>query len=170
MDWKKTLPFIGALATGNIPGLVSAAASAIGDALGLPVEPTPAAIDKALSSATPEQMAALKSIDADLKIKMRGFDVEEKRIEVDNTKDARAMQVATRSYTPDILAILIVTGFFSILTAMLMGKLKLDDNQSLLILLGALSAGFGSVLNYFFGSSNGSQAKDRLLLNSTQIK
>lgn len=93
MDWKKTLPFIGALATGGVPALVTAAASAIGDALGSQVDPTPEGIDSALKSATPDQMAVLKQIDADLKIKMRGFDVEEKRIAA-NTEEAYIKDVA----------------------------------------------------------------------------
>lgn len=94
MDWKKALPFLGALATGGVPALVTAAASAISDALGSPVEPTPTGIDAALKNATPEQLAALKQIDADLKIKMRGFDIEEKRIAA-STEETYVKDVAS---------------------------------------------------------------------------
>jgi hypothetical protein len=63
-----------------------------------------------------------------------------------------------------------VVGFFGILTAMLLGVLRVSDQQALLILLGALSAGFGSVLNFFFGSSRSSQSKDVLLAASNPKK
>jgi hypothetical protein len=43
---------------------------------------------------------------------------------------------------------------------MMGGWLKPSENQALLILLGALSAAFGAVINFFYGSSAGSQAKD----------
>jgi hypothetical protein len=39
-----------------------------------------------------------------------------------------------------------------------------------MILIGALSAGFGTVLNFFLGSSHGSQTKDVMLANSTLVK
>mgnify|MGYP000011041542 FL=1 len=76
-DWKKTLPFINAIATGNIPGLVIAAATAIGEATGHPVDPTPEGIDLAVKNATPEQLAAIRKIDADLKVRLRELDIDE---------------------------------------------------------------------------------------------
>lgn len=92
----------------------------------------------------------LAQIDAE--VKQSGQDV-------DDRKDARGMQVATRSAAPAILAVVITVGFFVVVGLMLSGVFKPSDNQSLLILLGALSAGFGQVLNFYFGSSHGSQQK-----------
>lgn len=48
---------------------------------------------------------------------------------VENRKDARAMQVATRSAVPAVLAVLITAGFFGVLVGMLSGWLKTTDNQ-----------------------------------------
>ena len=65
--------------------------------------------------------------------------------------------------TPAVPAVVITVGFFVVLVLMMTGVFKATDNQSLLILLGALSAGFGQVLNFFFGSSASSQQKDGVI-------
>jgi hypothetical protein len=46
---------------------------------------------------------------------------------------------------------------------MLRGELKTGDSQALLLMLGALSAAFGSILQYWFGSSSGSAKKDETI-------
>ena len=67
-----------------------------------------------------------------------------------------------RSRIPGALALLITIGFFGVLIGMMTGKLSTADNQALLIMLGALGAAWGAVVNYFFGSSAGSARKDEL--------
>lgn len=94
MDWTKILPFIGALATGGVPALVATAASAVAGAVGREVSPTIEAIGAAISGATPEQMAALKKIDADLKVRMRELDVQELEA---NLKDGQAEHAETQA-------------------------------------------------------------------------
>jgi len=72
---------------------------------------------------------------------------------------AREMWTRGRSHIPDILAGIIVFGFFVVLIGGLSGWLKLPDNPLLLALVGALVAAFGQVLNFHFGSSQGSKDK-----------
>lgn len=85
-------------------------------------------------------------------------------------KDARAMEVQTRSGVPAVLAVLITLGFFGILIGMLYGVLKFSDNQALLIMLGALGAAWGAVVNYYFGSSADSGRKTELLAQAPPVK
>jgi hypothetical protein len=63
------------------------------------------------------------------------------------------------------VAIATVSGFLvlCILLASGIGKGMFSENPAILILFGALSAGFGQVLQYFFGSSDGSRTKTDLL-------
>lgn len=174
MDWqsiiKTVAPWIGTALGGPLGGM---AVGAIADAFGLP-EKTTDAVKQALSGATPEQMLALKAADQAFAQSMQkmGFDHVEKLASLanDNTKDARAMQVATRSPVPAVLAVLITLGFFGILTGMLAGVLKASDNQALLIMLGALGAAWGAVVNYFFGSSADSGRKTELLAQAPAVK
>ena len=173
MDWKSLVstvaPWIGTALGGPLGGL---AVNAIGSALGLDSK-SEDTIKQALAGVTPDQMLALKKADQDFQVTMQamGFKNIETlaQLAVDNTKDARAMQTATRSNIPAILAVIITVGFFGILIGMLLGDLKTTDNQALLILLGALGAAWGAIVNYYFGSSSDSGRKTELLAQSPAV-
>lgn len=147
------------------------AAGFIAEKLGLEGK-TVDAVTKALgdSKMTADQVSAIRLAEIDFTKFLAQNEITKDQLDTQNTDSARAMQIAVKSNTPDILAVIIVTGFFGILIAMMMGMLTVSDQQALLILLGSLSAGFGAVLNFFFGSSRGSQNKDVLLASSTPQK
>lgn len=169
MDFLKTLvPMLGAALGGPFGGI---AAGFIAEKLGLEGK-TVDAVTKALgdNKMTAEQVSAIRLAEIDFTKFLAQNEITKDQLEVQNTEGARAMQMAVKSSTPDILAVIIVTGFFGILVAMMMGVLTVSDQQALLILLGSLSAGFGAVLNFFFGSSRGSQNKDVLLAGSMPPK
>lgn len=175
-DWKKALPFIGALATGGVPALVTAAAGAIADALGTSVEPTEAGIGSALKSATPEQMIALKQVDSNLKIKMREFDVQEKQIAatteiayVEDVKNARQFNANTHGilflgYGINVLSYvcvgMILYGSFMVITGT---KIGVDPGLAAMVgsVVGAvvqwLMSNSSQANGFFFGSSPGSR-------------
>lgn len=73
---KKAMPWIGAAATGNVPALVGMAATAISDVIGLPVEPNQRAIETAVTTATPDQILAMKKADNDFALKMQALGFE----------------------------------------------------------------------------------------------
>ena len=62
------------------------------------------------------------------------------------------------------LGIVIVVGFFVVLAMMIARDMPGKD-----ILIGTLSAGFGAVVGYYFGSSSGSRDKSELLAQSPAI-
>ena len=169
MEFLKTLvPMLGTALGGPFGGI---AAGFIAEKLGLEGK-TVDAVTKALSDnkMTADQVSAIRLAEIDFNKFMAQNEITIAQLEVTNTQGAREMQMAVKSNTPDILAVIIVAGFFGILITMMMGVLKVSDQQALLILLGSLSAGFGAVLNFFFGSSRGSQNKDVLLAQSTPQK
>ena len=169
MEFLKTLvPMLGTALGGPFGGI---AAGFIAEKLGLEGK-TVDAVTKALTDnkMTADQVTAIRLAEIDFTKFLAQNEITKDQLDTQNTADARAMQIAVKSRTPDILAVIIVTGFFGILIAMMMGLLTASDQQALLILLGSLSAGFGAVLNFFFGSSRGSQNKDVLLANSTPNK
>lgn len=169
MEFLKTLvPMLGTALGGPFGGI---AAGFIAEKLGLEGK-TVDAVTKALSDnkMTADQVTAIRLAEIDFTKFLAQNEITKDQLDTQNTADARAMQIAVKSHTPDILAVIIVTGFFGILIAMMMGVLAVSDQQALLILLGSLSAGFGAVLNFFFGSSRGSQNKDVLLASSTPAK
>jgi hypothetical protein len=169
LGWLKTMaPLIGTALGGPLGG---AAAAFMADKLGIENKTIEAVTDLLDSGTlTPEQITNVKLAELDFRRFLEANKIDLAKLDVANTQGARDMQVTVRSWTPDILAILIVSGFFGILVTMLLGILKVSDQQALLILLGSLSAGFGAVLNFFFGSSRSSQNKDVLIANSTLTK
>jgi hypothetical protein len=121
----------------------------------------------AMSQANPEQLAALKKIDADFKVQMKSLDIDLERISVDDRKSARSMQVETKDWIPRALAVSVTAGFFAILLYMLVYGLPTSGNEALLLLLGALQTAWGGIIAFYFGSSSGSQKKDSMIYNST---
>ena len=63
-----------------------------------------------------------------------------------------------------ILASIIVIGFFSLLGLLLFQPLPPDTSGVIFMLFGALSAAFGAVVQYFFGSSQSSADKTDIMV------
>ena len=124
-------------------------------------------IRASLLTASPEQLASVKKIDADFKVQMKSLDIDLERIAVDDRKSARSMQTETRDFIPRLLAVSVTVGFFAILIYMLVYGLPTTGNEALLLLLGALQTAWGGIIAFYFGSSSGSQKKDQMIYNST---
>jgi hypothetical protein len=169
MDWLKTLvPMLGTALGGPLGG---AAASFIADKLGIE-SGTIEAVTEVLNSGklTPDQITGLKLAEIDFQKFLEQNKVDLAKLAVDNTKDARAMQAITRSQMPAIISVILTTGFLGLLTGMMAGLLKAEDNQAMLIMLGALGAGFGAVINFWLGSSSDSGRKTELLAQAPAPK
>jgi hypothetical protein len=62
-----------------------------------------------------------------------------------------------------VFAALIVLCFFGILLLLFKYKIPTENTDTLNLALGALLAAFGAVVQYFFGSSSGSQRKTDII-------
>lgn len=163
MDWLKSLvPVLGAAMGGPLGG---AAASFIASKLGLDGA-TIESVNDVLNSGkmTPEQIAALKLAEIDFKKFLEEHKIDLEKLNLENTKSARDMQAVTHSTTPTVLSYLITSGFFGILCFMMSDAYV--PNEPLLVMLGSLGTAWVACINFWFGSSHGSQAKDTLLANS----
>lgn len=159
MDWLKAIaPTIATVLGGPLAGL---AVEALGSALGVPAGAVKDIVQS--GNMTGDQIAAVKQAELALQAKLAELKIKADEIAVDNTKSAREMQVATRSKVPGVLATLVTVGFFGILIGMMSGQLKTTNSEALLIMLGALSAAWGGVVNYYFGSSVDSARKTDML-------
>ena len=69
-----------------------------------------------------------------------------------------------------ILAVIIVVGFFTLLVFLILYPLQKDSTGVIFMLFGALSAAFGAVVQYFFGSSSGSAAKTDIIAKSGPVQ
>lgn len=173
MDWKdiiKTVaPWIGTALAGPFGGMAVEAAA---NALGLS-EQTTDAVKAAISGATPEQMLLVKQADQDFALKMQALGFQQVKdleaLAAADRKDARAMQVSTRSVMPALLSVIVVVGFLGLLTGMLLGKLTVSDSQALLLMLGALGAAFGAVMQFWFGTTHDSGRKTDMMAAQVQV-
>jgi len=61
------------------------------------------------------------------------------------------------------LGALIVIGFFFVLYVVFVAEMPQSNKELGLLVIGALVAKFGDVVNYFFGSSKGSSDKNEMI-------
>ncbi|OXE35027.1 MAG: hypothetical protein CGW95_16385 [Phenylobacterium zucineum] len=169
-DWKTLLPVIGAAVTGNVPGAILAASTAISDVLGVKVDPTPSAIDTALKTATPEQVIALQKLEADLKIRFKEIEVDELKAQLADVQDARKFNANTHGIL--YLGYLINAASYACVFAILYGCFKVLTGGSMQGVDPGLAATVGTVVgavvqwlmsnaaqanSFFYGSSPGSR-------------
>lgn len=82
------------------------------------------------------------------------------KYQVDDRKDARAREVDIvkltnkRDYVLDIIAFIVVIGYFAMCVTLEYRKLDQSDHDVLYMMVGQLTAGFIMVLSYYFGSAN----------------
>ena len=155
-------PLIATALGGPVGGL---AVQVLGEALGIS-EPTQDKIETAFKSGsmTGEQIAAVRQAEIKLKQRSEELGIDLEQIHAKDRDSARQLQIQTKSRVPGLLAILITLGFFGILVGMLTGALQASgNNEALLILLGALGAAWGAVVNFYYGSSRGSESKNEML-------
>ena len=120
-------------------------------------------VKAAMTSASPDQLVALKKIDAEFKSHMKELDIDLERIAAGDRDSARQMQRETKDWVPKLLAIVITIGFFGILVWMLVMGMPQTGTEALLMMLGALGTAWTGVVNFYYGSSAGSKAKNDLL-------
>jgi hypothetical protein len=171
MDFLKSIaPWLAAAASGNVPALMTMAASEISDALGFKVQADKEVMSSVVQTATAEQLQALKVAEQNFQVKMQELGyahVEQlEQLAVADRKSAREREMAVKDWTPKLLAGGITVGYFLVLWYMLDHGLPKDGGEALLVMLGALGGAWGSVVAYYFGSSSGSAAKNDLLARS----
>src|SRR6185503_6434941 len=179
---KKALPFIGAAATGNVPALVGLAANAVSNALGRPVDADSSSITEAVANASPEEIFKLKIAEDELKAKMQalGFaheeemtklGISEQQLYVADTADARHAYADSAGVYR--LGVVILLTFAALMSAvlyqcyeMIVGGMQIKEPGTVAVIftligtiVGYLASNAQQVVNFFFGSSHGSQTK-----------
>ena len=165
LSWLKVVaPTIATFLGGPLSGL---AIEAIGSAFGWE-QSTKEKVEETLKagSMTGDQIAALKIAEVNLVARLKELDIDLEKVHANDRASARQMQQVTRSLVPGFLAFLVTVGFFGILIGMMYDGLKVTDNQALLILLGALATSWGAIVQFYFGSSKGSEDKNLLALQN----
>lgn len=167
-DWKSVVgtvaPTIATALGGPLAGL---AVKAIGGVFGLGEGATEAEVAAKVAGATPADLLALKKADQEFALRMRELDVDLERIAAGDRDGARNMQVQTKSWAVPVLASVVVSGFIASSVAVLGGWVEglKDPLIAALVgsVLGNITAATMLVLNFYFGTTAGSRAKDETI-------
>lgn len=168
----KKLAWTGATLASGMPGPVGVVAKAVGAIIGKDLDPSkPDEVTQAINGATPEQMIELQKFELAHAETMQaaGFKnaLDMLQVDVEDRKDARARQVALKDtiFLP-CLATFVVAAAVFIFWLVITGRATSKDAVIVGAVLGYIAGMGNQVVNFFFGSSAGSQAKDKMLLEA----
>lgn len=175
---KKAVPWIGtavSLAVPEAAPFVGLASKLLGTGLNKQVPADPDGIANAVGEAMadPAQLPTLKKIDDDFAVQMKQLGIQQiedlEKISADDRASARAMQVQTRSWLPGALALTVTTGFFGLLAVTAFHTVPEGSEKILDVMTGSLGTAWICIVNYYFGSSAGSDRKTELLAQAPAI-
>ena len=153
-DWKSTLaaiaPGIATALGGPLAGMaVNVATSALG------IEPTEAALEAAVTNGNPDALLKLKEAE-------NRFRLEEKRLGVQDRDSARGLAKAKGVLPQVILSTVYTIGYFWLMKVLIVDGVEIAESVEPLVLglIGVMSAAQVQIMNFWFGSSAGSKAKD----------
>lgn len=157
----KLAPTAAALMGGPLGGL---AVDALGKALGLS-NATQDTIKEVISSGsmTPEQVAAIKQAEIDLKVRMKELDIKLEEVQAADRASARKMLAESGSWVPAALSVVTVGGFFILLIGAATDHFQLTGSDVMMLLLGVLARETASVYQFWLGSSSGSRQKTEMM-------
>ena len=117
-------------------------------------------IESFILGASPEQLAELKKIDNEFKIKMRDLNIDVFELESKDRDSARGLY-RVNVWPQIVLSAIFIIGYFAILYMLFSGEVSISESQRdvVNILLGVLTAAVPQILSFWFGSSLGSKEK-----------
>jgi hypothetical protein len=162
----KSAPILGGLLGGPVGAIATAAGTLIASAFGS--EPTPDAVERAIA-ADPALALKLKELEAAHQSKLMDWQLAIIQADLANVQGARQAEVEKAkagylgAWATPLVALIVTVGFFVMLYVVMSKGDGKPMSEAAVLLLGALSAGFGSVVQYYLGSSLGSARKDAAL-------
>ena len=155
------------IATALLGPLGGVAVAAIGKIIGVD-NASVAQVTKAFEDGkiTPDHLAEIKKLELQYQNNEKERDFKYVDLVFQDTKSAREMQISTHSSTPTVLTYMITVGFFGILGWMLADETVINS-PPLLIMLGSLGTAWTGCCAFWFGTTQGSQNKDKLLAQLT---
>lgn len=122
-----------------------------------------AEVEAAITGASGADLVRLKELEYEFKAQMEEADIKLESIAADDRNSARLRQVQMKDWTPSVLGLAIIIGFFGVLAYIFRFGLPAEGSEVLLIMVGALGTMTSQVGNFFFGSSSGSKSKDAVI-------
>ena len=158
-------PLLGGALGGPLGGL---AGKMLQKALGVDSEEAALAV----LESDPDSLLKLKTVEADLEVRMAELGITEAQVHADDRDSARDMAKAKGMMPQVVMSVVYTVGYFGVLYMFMTGNLEVKPEQHVMFggLLGILSAAQIQILNFWFGSSAGSAKKTEILANGGMNK
>ena len=151
----------------KIKGLVGTLAPTLGTALGGPVggaaagmlaevlgcDPTPQKIERALQTATPEQLAEIKKAEIAFETRMKELEVDVFALETKDIQDAR--KNFARDWTARVIGLVMVFFFCGYIAMITIMPPEQNSMELINLVLGYMGGLVSAVVSFYFGSSQG---------------
>ena len=176
LDWKKIVGSVApTLATALGGPLAGVAVKTLAGQLLGKESATEDEVAQAITSADPQTLIRLKEIEHEFKKFIANAGVDLERIAAEDRNSARNREVqAHDSWTPRVLATVVVGGFLWSVYAVLSGYVKQLQDPMMATLVGTMigyvSAKADQIISYYFGSSASSKAKDDTLATIAKME
>lgn len=168
-NWKKTLGSVApALATALGGPLAGAAVKTLAAQFLNKPDASEDEVAQAVVAASSQDLIKLKEIDTEFKKAMAQAGIDFEKIAAEDRSSARQREIqAHDSWTPRVLAAVVVGGFLWCVYAVLSGLIHELKDPMIATLVGTMigytSAKADQVISYYFGSSASSKAKDETI-------
>jgi len=151
---------------GALKGIVSAVAPTLGTALGGPLGGTaakaisavlgcksdPQSIEKAVASASPEQLVEIKKAELDFEAKMAEMEVDIFNLETQDVQDAR--KAFASDWTPRIFGLFSLCGFLGYIFLVTIQPPDANSDTIVSLVLGYLGGLVSGISSFYFGASH----------------
>lgn len=140
-------PTLGAALGGPLGGM---AGDVISKVLG--VDNNPASLEKAIASASPEQLMEIKKAEIAFEKQMKELDVDIYKLETQEKQDAR--KHFSKDWTARIIGVAMVGGFLGYIFLVTLQPPEQNSEALINLVLGYLGGLASAVISFYFGASN----------------
>lgn len=166
-SWKEIIGAVAPALAGMFGGpLAGVAVKALSESLlGKPDATEQEVAEAIVAGQSPEMLAKMRQIEADLIARLEQAGVQLEEIHQRDRASARELAKANGMLPQVVLSTLFVTGYFAIVYVLLAKQIEIAESMrdAALMLVGVLTAAIPQILQFWFGSSRGSQSKDQLI-------
>lgn len=171
-DWKKIVGTVApTLATALGGPLAGVAVKTIATQLLGKEAASEEEVEAAVLGASPQDLLKLKEIELEFKKAMIDAGVKFEEIASADRASARDREIKTGdTWTPRILAAIIISGYFLIQFFVLKHVIPQEMREIVMRSLGTLDMALGMMLGYYFGSSASSKGKDDTIAHIAKME
>ena len=143
-------PTIGTALGGPMGGM---AAKMLSETLGVPNNQK--SIEKAMQTASPEELAKIKKAELEFEAEMKKLEVDVFALEAQEKQDAR--KTFSKDWTARIIGVAVIGGFLGYIFLVTLQPPEQNSEALINLVLGYLGGLASAIISFYFGASNSSK-------------